>query len=43
MLDLAAANLLPPMVLFFVLGLAAALVRVDLAFPEAIAKALPCN
>ncbi len=40
MLDLAAANLLSPMVLFFALGLAAALARVDLAFPEAVAKGL---
>ncbi|MEO1091527.1 MAG: sodium-dependent bicarbonate transport family permease [Pseudomonadota bacterium] len=40
MLDLAAANLLSPMILFFVLGLVAALLRVDLTFPEAIAKGL---
>lgn len=40
MLDLAAANLLSPMVLFFVLGLMAALARVDLSFPEAVAKGL---
>ncbi|TVQ33505.1 MAG: sodium-dependent bicarbonate transport family permease [Geminicoccaceae bacterium] len=40
MLELAAANLLSPMVLFFVLGLIAALARVDLSFPEAIAKGL---
>ncbi len=40
MLELAAANLLSPMVLFFALGLAAALARVDLAFPEAVAKGL---
>lgn len=40
MLDLAAANLLSPMVLFFVLGLGAALLRVDLSFPEAVAKGL---
>lgn len=35
-----AANLLSPMVLFFVLGLAAALARSDLNIPEPIAKAL---
>ncbi len=39
-LDLAAANLLSPMVLFFVLGLAATLARSDLSVPEAIAKGL---
>lgn len=39
-LDLAAQNLLSPMVLFFALGLAAALARSDLTIPEAIAKAL---
>lgn len=39
-LDLAAANLMSPMVLFFALGLLAALVRSGLAVPEAIAKAL---
>jgi hypothetical protein len=39
-LDLALANLLSPMVLFFALGLAAALARSDLAVPEAIAKFL---
>lgn len=39
-LELATANLLSPMVLFFVLGLAAALARSDLAFPEAAAKAM---
>ncbi len=39
-LELAAANLLSPMVLFFVLGLTAALARSDLAFPEAAAKAM---
>ena len=40
MLDLAAANLLSPPILFFLLGLAAQLVRSDLTVPEAIAKAL---
>lgn len=39
-LELAQANLLSPMVLFFVLGLMAALARSDLAFPEAAAKAM---
>ena len=39
-LDLAAANLLSPMVLFFVLGLGATLARSDLSVPEAIAKFL---
>jgi uncharacterized protein len=39
-LALAAANLLSPMVLFFALGLGAALARSDLAVPEAVAKAL---
>lgn len=39
-LDLAAANLLSPVVLFFVLGLSAALARSDLSMPEAIAKGL---
>jgi hypothetical protein len=38
--DLALANLTSPMVLFFVLGFAAALARSDLTVPEAIAKAL---
>lgn len=38
--ELAASNLLSPMVLFFVLGLAAALARSDLTIPEAVAKAL---
>ncbi len=37
-LDLALANLLSPMVLFFALGLMAALARSDLAVPEAAAK-----
>jgi hypothetical protein len=40
MLDLAIQNLLTPMVLFFVLGLAAALARSDLSIPESIAKLL---
>lgn len=39
-LHLAAANLLSPMVLFFVLGLAAALARSDLEIPQAVAKAM---
>ena len=39
-LDLAAQNLLSPMVLFFALGAGAALARSDLAIPEAIAKGL---
>ena len=37
---LAGANLLSPIILSFVLGLAAALARSDLSFPEAIAKGL---
>jgi hypothetical protein len=40
MLDLAAANLLSPMILCFALGLAAALARSELTVPEAAAKAL---
>jgi hypothetical protein len=39
-IDLAIGNLLSPMVLFFVLGLAATLARSDLTVPEAIAKGL---
>ncbi len=39
-LALATANLLSPMVLFFALGLGAALARSDLAVPEAVAKTL---
>jgi len=39
-LALAMANLLSPMVLFFALGLAAALARSDLAIPEAVAKGM---
>lgn len=39
-LDLAAANLLSPMVLFFILGLSATLARSDLSVPETIAKGL---
>jgi hypothetical protein len=39
-LALASANLLSPMVLFFVLGLGAALARSDLAVPESVAKTL---
>jgi len=38
--DLAAQNLVSPMVLFFALGLAAALARSDLTIPEAVAKTL---
>lgn len=40
MLELAAANLLSPIVLSFVLGLGAALARSDLSIPEAAAKAM---
>lgn len=39
-LELAFANLISPMVLFFVLGLMATLARSDLSIPEAIAKAM---
>ncbi|GGB37925.1 sodium-dependent bicarbonate transport family permease [Roseibium aquae] len=39
-LGLAADNLLSPIILFFVLGLAAAMLRSDLSVPEAIAKGL---
>ncbi len=39
-LELASQNLLSPMVLFFALGLAAALARSDLTIPEAVAKTL---
>ncbi len=39
-LDLAIANLLSPMVLFFALGLASALARSDLSVPESVAKFL---
>ncbi|QFT29773.1 hypothetical protein FIV00_04720 [Labrenzia sp. THAF82] len=39
-LNLAAQNLLSPIILFFALGLAAALVRSDLSVPEAAAKTL---
>jgi uncharacterized protein len=38
--DLALNNLLSPMVLFFALGLMAALAKSDLSVPEAVAKAL---
>jgi uncharacterized protein len=38
--DLATANLISPPILFFALGLAAALVRSDLVVPEAVAKSL---
>ncbi|NVO13193.1 MAG: sodium-dependent bicarbonate transport family permease [Rhodoplanes sp.] len=40
MLELALQNLLSPMVLFFVLGVAAALARSDLSVPEQVAKLL---
>ena len=39
-IDLALANLLSPMVLFFVLGLVAAFARSDLEVPQAVAKFL---
>lgn len=39
-IDLALANLVSPVVLFFVLGLAAALARSDMSIPEAAAKTL---
>ena len=39
-LDLAAANLLAPTVLFFALGVVASLLRSDLTIPEAVAKGL---
>lgn len=39
-LAIAAANLLSPMVLFFALGFAAALVRSELSVPEAVGKGL---
>lgn len=38
--DLAASNLISPPILFFALGLLAALIRSDLVIPEAVAKAL---
>jgi hypothetical protein len=38
--ELAASNLASPMILFFVLGLSAALARSDLSIPEAIAKGM---
>ncbi len=40
MLELAADNLTSPMILCFVLGVAAALARSDLSFPEAVAKGM---
>jgi hypothetical protein len=40
MLSLAGQNLLSPVILFFVLGVAAALARSDLSFPEAVAKGM---
>jgi hypothetical protein len=39
-LELAAANLLSPIILFFALGLVASLARSDLSIPEAIAKGM---
>lgn len=39
-LELASANLLSPMVMFFVLGLLATVMRSDLSVPESIAKAM---
>ena len=39
-IDLAAANLLSPVVLFFALGVGASLARSDLTIPEAVAKTL---
>jgi len=38
--DLAAANLISPIILSFALGLAAALARSDLTIPEAVAKGM---
>ncbi|MCR9056343.1 MAG: sodium-dependent bicarbonate transport family permease, partial [Rhodobacteraceae bacterium] len=38
--SLAAENLLSPIILFFALGLGAALVKSDLSVPEAAAKAI---
>ncbi len=40
LLALAATNLLSPMVLFFVLGFAAAMARSELSIPEAVAKGM---
>ncbi|SMH48048.1 sodium-dependent bicarbonate transport family permease [Maritimibacter sp. HL-12] len=39
-LSIAASNLLSPLILFFVLGLAASLARSDLSVPEAVAKGM---
>ncbi len=39
-LELAGQNLISPMILFFALGVAAALARSDLSFPEAVAKGM---
>lgn len=39
-LELAASNILSPMVLFFALGLVAAVARSDLSVPEAVAKGM---
>jgi uncharacterized protein len=40
LIDLALQNLLSPLVLFFALGLLAAIARSDLAVPEAVARTL---
>ena len=40
LIELAAGNVLSPMVLFFVLGVAAGWLRSDLSIPEAISKGL---
>jgi hypothetical protein len=40
-MDSIVATLTSPVILFFVLGLAAALARSDLSVPEAVAKGLP--
>ena len=39
-ISLAGQNLISPMILFFALGVAAALARSDLSFPEAVAKGI---
>ena len=39
-ISLAGQNLISPMILFFALGVAAALARSDLSFPEAVAKGM---
>lgn len=40
LIELAAANLISPIILFFALGVAASLARSDLTIPEAVAKGL---